>query len=427
MTRRDMGVQTTPLNSAKASDTLEDAEEIVQQEQALKQIRKWNKTLKMSKIKRSGPWELDDLPVQYRPPIPSLRRYHTPPFFIFGIPFTEEDIFEINRQLGRYEESLNKSPVSQNFFLRGVVQQHAEEACETEKYKRTVDWRLYYSKDEDTEMPLFLCVARSYDPGGFRNLHRIAKKLTEAFPYLNKRPMWYLDALENDLEKEDWRIKGIPGLSVQTTYTEEPESAQDSEQDSEETARQERALETVLEWNETLWMRIIKESGPWEPKDLPIQYRPPIPSLRQHHSPPVFIFGIPLTSEEIIDITKNLGRYEEVLREDRIYQNFCCREIILKHVEEGCEMSRFRRAVDWRVYYSKEKGDQVPFFLCFARSYDPRGFRDLREIARRATDVFPELNKHPMWYLDAIHNDLEREDWRIKGIPGLSKGIVAFG
>ncbi|KAK7038978.1 hypothetical protein VNI00_010370 [Paramarasmius palmivorus] len=194
------------------------------------------------------------------------------------------------------------------------------------------------------------------------------------------------------------------------------------EDDPKEVARQEKALEMIREWNKTLRMSIIKQSGPWELDDLPIHYRPPIPSLRQHHTPPVFIFGVPFTEDEIVDFTKHLQKYEEVLREEPLYQNSIAREFIRQHVEQAWDMPKFRRSVNWRVYYSKEEDTEAPFFLCVARSYDHQGFRDLREIAKKVIATFP--NKRPMWYLDAIHNDLEREDWRIKGIPGICEFIA---
>ncbi|KAK7038979.1 hypothetical protein VNI00_010371 [Paramarasmius palmivorus] len=425
MTRRDMAVQTAPLHPAKEPNLPQafedDPEDVALQQESLQLIREWNKTLKMSIIKQSGPWELKDLPVQYRPPIPSLRRYHTPPVFILGIPLTEEDILEISRRLGRYEESLTKTRVSRYNFLLRIVLEHAAEVCEIKKYMRTVDWRVYYCKEKDAEASLFLCIARSYDPRGFRDLRELARRFNGAFPYLNKQPMWYLDALENDLEEEDWSITDIPGLSVQTTLARELDSVQDSEYDHEDIVRQEKALELIREWNKTLKMSIIKQSGPWELKDLPAQYRPPIPSLRHHHSPPFFIFGIPLTPEEIFEINRRLGTYEESLGMNFVSQNHFLRRAVQQRAEEVCEIEKYMRTVDWRKYYCKEEDAEASLFLCIARSYDPRGFRDLRELARKFDGAFPYLNKRPMWYLDALENDLEEEDWSITGIPGLCK------
>ncbi|KAK7038980.1 hypothetical protein VNI00_010372 [Paramarasmius palmivorus] len=216
MNQRNMAVQTVPQHPVKEYDIPQafedDPEDVALQQKSLQPIREWNKTLKMSVIKQSGPWKLNGLPAQYRPPVPSLRRYHTPPVFIFGIPLTEDEILEINRRLGRYEEYLNKTRVSRNHFLLRVVRKHAEEVCEIEKYMRTVEWRKYYSNEENAEVSQFLCIARSYDARGFRDLRELASNFNGAFPYLNKRPMWYLDASENDLEEEDWSITDIPDL-----------------------------------------------------------------------------------------------------------------------------------------------------------------------------------------------------------------------
>ncbi|KAK7038981.1 hypothetical protein VNI00_010373 [Paramarasmius palmivorus] len=118
MTRRDMAVQTAFLppgeDLAHAQEHMGSVDEIVRQEQALGMIREWNKTLRMSVMKRSGPWELADLPIQYQPPIPSLQQYHAPPVFIFGAPFTYDEIVDFTKKLGRYEEVLHKKRVHQN-------------------------------------------------------------------------------------------------------------------------------------------------------------------------------------------------------------------------------------------------------------------------------------------------------------------------